>query len=85
MQAILGKKKREGIHCLLKPRSASMTASGAQVLFLPLSSLVVTPHTTLNLPSWNSIKIPWAGSHLPSLVRCPSRGQSCGSPEWGKC
>lgn len=64
-----------------------MAASEAQVLFLPLSSLVVTPHATLNLPSWNSIKSPWVGSHWPAWS-CVHLGanhvvaQRWGSADW---
>ena len=64
-----------------------MAASEAQVLFLPLGSLVVTPHATLNLRSWNSIKSPWAGSHWPawSCVRLGANhvvAQRWGRADW---
>ena len=70
------KKKRGGV-LSLKPGKCQRAGSGAQVLSLPLSSLVVTrmpPRTILDLPSWSSIESPWAGSHLASLVTCPSGG-----------
>lgn len=67
-----------------------MAASEAQVLFLPLGSLVVTLRATLNLRSWNSIKSPWAGSHWPgwSCVRLGANhvvAQRWGRADWLAC